>query len=251
MVHFELKKVFAKRSSQIALLLLLVFVLYLARLQISYMVWINEDGTELTGKAAAEKFREEAGRWYGPLSEEKIAEVISQGYHQGNREIRMLLTWSFGGFRNTDSAVTDSLVPEDAVSFYDNRVKNLQKWLQEMGTWYTDGEKEFMIARYEAMETPLAYQYANGWQKAASGASGVQMFLLLVTGFLVSGIFSEEYRTGASAVFFSTALGRNRATAAKIKAGLLLITTVYWSGFALYSVPVFMELGTGGADCMI
>ena len=37
MVHFELKKVFAKRSSQIALLLLLVFVLYLARLQISYI----------------------------------------------------------------------------------------------------------------------------------------------------------------------------------------------------------------------
>lgn len=101
------------------------------------------------------------------------------------------------------------------------------------------------------METPLDYEYAEGWLHMFPTLSSVQMFLVLVIGFLVAGIFSEEYRTGASAIFFSAALGRERAIGAKVKAGLLLITAVYWLTFAVFSIGVLTELGAGGADCMI
>lgn len=250
-MRFELKKVFSKRSNQVAILLVLLFILYSAWLETTYMVWVNEDDTELKGKAAAEKMQDEAARWYGPLLPEKLAEVISQGYEQGNREIRTLLTMSFGGFRKLNPTVLDTINPEDSSYFYDNRIKNLREWLQTLGNWYTDGEKEFLITRFKEMETPLDYEYVGGWKNVTEGAGNLQIFLLLAIGFLVSGIFSEEYRTGASAVFFSTASGRDRAIGAKIKAGLLIITAAYWFGFGLYSILVFMELGTGGADCMI
>lgn len=249
-MRFELKKVFSKRSNQVAILLVLLFILYSAWRETTYMVWVNEDDTELKGKAAAEKLQDEAARWYGPLLPEKLAEVISQGTEQSNREIYTLLAMSFGGFHKLNSTVLD-IKPEDASYFYDNRIKNLREWLQTLGNWYTDGEKEFLITRFKEMETPLDYKYTRGWKNVTEGTQNLQMFLLLAIGFLVSGIFSEEYRTGASAVFFSTASGRDRAIGAKIKAGLLIITAAYWLSFGLYSILVFMELGTGGADCMI
>ena len=52
MVRFKLKKIFVKMSSKIALLLLLIFVAYSVS-NANYLVWINQDNTELTGKAAS------------------------------------------------------------------------------------------------------------------------------------------------------------------------------------------------------
>ncbi len=250
MTRFELKKVFSKGSSKIALLLTLVFLLYMIG-NANYLLWISEDNTELTGKQAAEKLRQAEQEWYGPLTEEKIAAVLTQGWTQGNRGIRILLARAFGGLDNTDSTVVDSLGPEDAGSFYDRRISSLKEWLEAQGDWYTDGEKEFLTGQYEALETPLDYEYAKGWSQLFSAASSVQMFLVLVIGFLVAGIFSEEYRTGASSIFFSSALGRGRAVRAKLRAGFLLITAVYWLSFALFSAGVLLELGAQGFDCGI
>ncbi|MDO5147706.1 MAG: hypothetical protein Q4D60_11985 [Eubacteriales bacterium] len=66
MVRFELKKIFVKMSSKIALLFLLLFAAYSVS-NANYFVWINQDDTELTGRAAAKKLREAENEWYGPL----------------------------------------------------------------------------------------------------------------------------------------------------------------------------------------
>ena len=76
-MYFELKKIFSKTSSKVALLFLFGFMIYLISIANS-VVWLNEDGTELTGKAAAKKIREAEQKWCGPLTEEKIADVITQ-----------------------------------------------------------------------------------------------------------------------------------------------------------------------------
>ncbi len=251
MVRFELKKVVSKMSSKVALLLLLVFTIYMLS-NANYLVWIEEDTqTELTGKAAAQKLREAEQEWAGPLTEEKLAEVISQGWSQGNRGIRFLLAMAFGEIYKPDFMIVGTLSEEDAGSFYENRTKSLREWLAAQGSWYTEEEKDFLTAQYEAVETPLVYDYTEGWTKLASTLPNVQMLLVLVIGFLVAGIFSEEYRTGASAVFFSAALGRDKAVRAKLKAGLLLITVVYWLTIAGFTAGVLLELGVGGAGCRI
>ncbi|MDD2959975.1 MAG: ABC transporter permease [Lachnospiraceae bacterium] len=250
MARFEFKKIFAKMSSKIALLLLLIFVAY-SVCNANYLVWINEDDTELTGKTAAKKLREAENEWYGLLTDKKIEDVISQGWSQGNRGIRTLLTRAFGGLNNTDSTIVDTLSAEDAADFYSKRVSSLKEWIRAQGNWYTEQEKEFLVTQYEKMKIPLDYEYAKGWTQMFSAVSNLQMFLVLVIGFLVAGIFSEEYRTGACSIFFSTALGRGKAIRAKVKAGFFLITVVYWSTFVTFSIAVLLELGAGGSNCMI
>ena len=176
MVRFELKKVVSKMSSKVALLLLLVFTIYMLS-NANYLVWIEEDTqTELTGKAAAQKLREAEQEWAGPLTEEKLAEVISQGWSQGNRGIRFLLAMAFGEIYKPDFMIVGTLSEEDAGSFYENRTKSLREWLAAQGSWYTEEEKDFLTAQYEAVETPLVYDYTVG-RRIASGTNGRLNFL--------------------------------------------------------------------------
>jgi len=250
MMYFELKKIFSKTSSKIALMVIFGFMIYLVSIA-NYLVWINEDGTEITGKAAAKKIREAEQEWYGPLTEEKIAEVITQNWDQGNREIRTLIAKAFGGLDNIDTTIVDTLTADDAANFYSNRINSVKDWMEGQGDWYTQEEKAFITAQYKDMNVPLNYSYTKGWTKLFPAASNLQTFLVFAIGFLVAGIFSEEYRTGAYAIYFSSAHGRGKAITAKIKAGFFLITTVYWISFLLFSFLVLNQLGFEGADSQI
>lgn len=77
------------------------------------------------------------------------------------------------------------------------------------------------------------------------------MLVVLITGFLIAGIFSDETKLRADSIFFSAKLGRNRAVSAKIWAGFIIVTLIYWITMLLYSGIVLAVLGTGGADCAI
>ncbi len=250
MMYFELKKIFSKTSSKIALMVIFGFMIYLVSIA-NYLVWIDEDGTEITGKAAAKKIREAEQEWYGPLTEEKIAEVITQNWDQGNREIRTLIAKAFGGLDNIDTTIVDTLTADDAANFYSNRINSVKDWMEGQGDWYTQEEKAFITAQYKDMNVLLNYSYTKGWTKLFPAASNLQTFLVFAIGFLVAGIFSEEYRTGAYAIYFSSAHGRGKAITAKIKAEFFMITTVYWISFLLFSFLVLNQLGFEGADSQI
>ena len=77
------------------------------------------------------------------------------------------------------------------------------------------------------------------------------MLVVLITGFLVSGIFSDEIQLKADSVFFSAKLGRTKAVAAKICSGFIIITAIYWITILLYSGSVLTALGFDGANCAI
>ena len=81
--------------------------------------------------------------------------------------------------------------------------------------------------------------------------STLMTITIVIIGFLVSGIFSDEFRFKADSIFFSAKLGRNKAIGAKIKAGLVAITVVYWSAMLLFSAIILLALGFGGAGRMI
>lgn len=69
--------------------------------------------------------------------------------------------------------------------------------------------------------------------------------------FLLAGIFSNEFKWKADAVYFSTLCGRNKATSAKIKAAFLLVTVLYWGATLIYSLFTLCYLGFEGASCVI
>ena len=72
------------------------------------------------------------------------------------------------------------------------------------------------------------------------------MVTILILGYLVGGIFSNEFMWRSDAIFFSARNGRDQATAAKIKAGICMVTVIYWAVLLVYTAAVLLYLGGGG-----
>lgn len=269
MLKYELKKVFSRTANRIALLLMLALICLTWYFALG-VSWIDESGNSHSGPAAVAQLKAAQKEWTGYLDEETIRQVIAEnlriqsmpeaqsdsvqdseityGRGQGIMEIRSLLNCSFADrFRSYDYYRADSLTLEDAPKFYENRVRLLEEWFEEeAGDQFSEAEKAFLTERYESLVTPLYYDYALGWTQLFEYAPMLVMITMLGLGYLVAGIFSNEFTWKSDAVFYATLYGRDRAIKAKLKAGFCLVTGVYVATFLLYSTVVLACLGADG-----
>lgn len=269
MLRYELKKIFGRTGGKIALIVLaigLAVICYSATLQVSYT---DENGDSHTGPTAARDLRDAKNEWAGPIDQAMITRAIdvnqqiissadynstdiqrqNAAYHdtQGYATIRSLIAQTYGGFNEYDYYRLDTLTPDEAGQLYNLRVQNLKEWLARPDISFSPAEENFLISQYEAMETPLYYEYNDGWDTLIYYAPTLVMFLLFVIIFLVSGIFPSEHRLKANAIFFSTKLGRGKAVRAKLLSGLVTTTVIYWAAIAVYTIVGLALLGADGA----
>lgn len=269
MLRYELKKIFGRTGGKIALIVLaigLAVICYSATLQVSYT---DENGDSHTGPTAARDLHDAKNEWAGPIDQAIITRAIdvnqqiissedynstdiqrqNAAYHdtQGYATIRSLIAQTYGGFNEYDYYRLDTLTPDETGQLYDLRVQNLKEWLARPDISFSPAEADFLVNQYEAMETPLYYEYNDGWDTLIYYAPTLVMFLLFVIIFLVSGIFPSEHRLKANAIFFSTKLGRGKAVRAKLLSGLVTTTVIYWVAIAVYTIVGLALLGTGGA----
>lgn len=269
MMKYEIKKVFSKTGSKIALIVLFI-VMGITCFFALDVFYVDEEGDSRRGLTAVAELREAQKEWAGCLDEEKIREVIVEnhrirntpealsqnvrerdiayGWMQGISEIRDLLNCSYAkGFREYDYYRADSLTEDVAVSFYENRSKLLREWLEdEAKDQYSEEEKAYLIRQYEKLEVPFYYDYTAGWQQLFEFSPTIIMLTMLIAGYLVAGIFSNEFAWKADAVFFSSFYGRNKAVSSKIKAGFGIVTMIYFASFLLYTGIVLLYLGVDG-----
>lgn len=274
MVKFEIKKVFLRRGNQIAVALLAVLLCVVCFFagNISY---VNESGETETGFQAVKKLREEQKEWAGFLDEVKIRKVIEENnkisqtpeaksedfqendkaFHkkQGFQEIRNLLNYAYAeGFRDYNYFRADSLKPEDASKFYENRIVLLKEWLSGEGkALFSETEKEYLIKKYESLQTPFFYDYVEGWKQIFLYFPTILMILMLVLGYLISGIFAREFQWKADSILFSSMYGKDKAVSAKVKACFYIVTGIYWCTVLLYTGAVLLYLGADGAFCPV
>lgn len=274
MVKFEIKKVFLRRGNQIAVALLAVLLCVVCFFagNISY---VNESGETEAGFQAVKKLREEQKEWAGFLDEVKIRKVIEENnkisqtpeaksedfqendkaFHkkQGFQEIRNLLNYAYAeGFRDYNYFRADSLKPEDASKFYENRIVLLKEWLSGEGkALFSETEKEYLIKKYESLQTPFFYDYVEGWKQLFLYFPTILMILMLVLGYLISGIFAREFQWKADSILFSSMYGKNKAVSAKVKACFYIVTGIYWCTVLLYTGAVLLYLGADGAFCPV
>lgn len=275
MTFFELKKIFSKPVNKIVFILLAVSLCVVSYFTIRYVDYVDENGNSTTGMAAASALREAKNTWAGYVTDDVLRKVLEENTRinnseeylsedvtennkaysqkQGFSDIREMINKAFGEFQSYNYYQADSVTQEEISSFYDRRTANLIEWLKsdEQENRYSEQEQQFLIAQYEKLKTPFYYEYADGWIALLEYAPSIIMLIVLITGFLVSGIFSDEIQLKADSIFFSAKLGRNKAVAAKIKAGFIVITSIYWVMIVLYSGIVLSVLGSGGADCAI
>lgn len=260
MLKYELKKIFSRTGNKIALLLLLALICYTCIFALG-VSWVDENGESHKGPAAVAQLKAAQKEWAGYLDEEAIRRVIAENLRiqampetqsddlgdrisaysrkQGIIEIRNLLICSF-------THLIDDLTPEDASKFYENRTRLLHEWLEEDADQFSESEKAFLIEQYEGLETPFYYDYVLGWTQLFEYASTIAMVTMLVLGYLVAGIFSNEFVWKSDAVFFASLHGRDKAIGAKLRAGFWLVTVLYLATFLLYSAVVLACLGIDG-----
>lgn len=275
MLLFELKKIFSKSANKIVCLILAITLGVVCYLAIGYVTYVDRNGESSSGFVAAQSLRKEKNQWSGYITEDVLRKVIEENTlinhskeylsddvrennkayskKQGFSDIREMINRAFCSFQEYNYYQADSVTKEDISSFYDRRTSILREWLnaEEQEHYYSENEKQFLIEQYEKLKTPIYYEYADGWEALLEYAPSIIMLLMLIVSFLVSGIFADEIQLKADSIFFSTKLGRNKAVAAKIGAGLIVITLIYWITMLLYSGIVLTILGFGGANCVI
>lgn len=274
MIRYEIKKVFSSTGNKIALLLLLLalgIVCYFS-CNISY---VNELGEKNTGFAAVKSLRMAQKEWAGILDENKIKNVIAENkkithskeylskntveneiaysHIQGIEGIRNLFNYSYAlSFQDYNYYRANDLVKTDAPNFYYNRIILLKKFLKEDGSdQFSKKEKTYLVHQYEILETPFYYDYIKGWSQLFEFAPTMIMITMLILGYLVAGIFSNEFSWKADAIFFSSIYGRNKASAAKIIAGFCIVSIIYIISILTYTGITLLYLGIDGWKCPI
>ncbi len=277
MFRYEIKKVFARTGGKVALLLL-ALALAAGCWMAADTYYVNENGDKEYGAAAAHRLRALQKEWSGTLDEEKLRLAIGEitalaatpqaqsqdvkenniafGRGQATYGIRGLLNDAFAvDFQTNDYYRAEHLTPAMAGDFYANRIRLLREWLtDERGNAYyrySDAEKAYLLRQYETLETPFSYDYTNGWTRLFEWYPWIAMSTVMILGYLVCGIFSGEYQFRADAVFFASRYGRDKAVAAKVQAGLVIVTAVYWAMVGLYSAYVLAYYGADGISCPV
>ena len=275
MVWFEIRKVFSRTSGKTALAVMAAVLAVTCWLAVSHIDYVKEDGDIVTGIRAVRMLRRDKEKWEGYVTEDVLRSVIRENaainasdearsenvkeqnkayaQKQGFNDIRDMINRAFCSFQEYYYYRVDSVTEEEVGELYEQRVERLREWLysEEVYDHYTEEERAFLIERYETLETPFYYADSDGWQAVLYYAQTIVMIGMIVCGFLVSSIFSGEFQTKADAVFFSSRYGRSRATAAKVTAGYLTVTALYWIMVLPYSAIVLAVTGTGGGNCAI
>ena len=228
MLRYEWKKVFSKFKNRITVLLLLVILIITSILTINRVEYVDGSGNHSSGISAARKLRAEKNKWEGYLTEEVFQEVVktnakisnsqaalSQDIDEQNKEyakkqgfqgIADLINNAFSEWRDYNYYAIDTVSAEDAKQVYDKRISNLKEWLDSEEETFTEGQKNYLIHQYESLKTPFYYKYVDGWSALLQNISTFILILALIIGFLVSGIFSDEFQAKADSIFFSSKL---------------------------------------------
>ncbi len=273
MLWFEMKKVFCKFKNRMAVVLLLIILAAVSMLTMNRVEYVGSDGSHVSGILGARSLRAEKNKWKGEVTQDVLEAVVRENdainrspdsksdkieelnkayaKKQGFSDIAELINSAFSEWRDYDYFAIDNISAEEAKSVYERRVSNLKQYLGSGEEAFTDSEKDYLIKKYEDLQTPFYYEYSDGWSALLQNISTFILMLALVIGFLVAGIFSGEFQTKADAIFFSSRLGRNRAVLAKMGAGFLIATVFYVVFVLLYTFIVLLALGADGANCPI
>ena len=278
MIHmaiYEIKKMLSRTGGRIALALIILMVVVVSAFAIRSVDYVQADGISISGIKAAKELQFRKSEWAGLLTAEVFAEVIrnnteveetpeaqSKDWHENNKayamkqgylDIRDIINSALSSFREYNYYSIDEAEPEVSFEIYERRVSNLETWLtsDEAKDRYSEAQKEYLIDQYNALETPMYYEYTDGWKALLDYSQTVIMLMMLLLSFIVCNIFSGEYHLKTDAVYFSSLEGRRKGARAKILGGLVLVSVVYWAAILIYTVVVLSALGSDGWDCPI
>lgn len=222
LIRFELRKIFSKRLTQIAfILLLLLSALY------GFSGYQNKhafDGTshEGTGKVAVEIDKEIAAKYEGILTDEKVQQMMS------------------------DFAPKSDLHGMNAAYLYQNAMQSaaFARFSDINGNWnglsVSDvfGDEEIKIG------------YIDGWLSTSQNMVKIFLVLALVIVIMIAPVFCGEYG-GVDNIILTSRYGRTKCGTAKICASMIATFSITLLVVVLNFLIALVLYGSDGLDCSI
>ena len=222
LIRFELRKIFSKRLTQIAfILLLLLSALY------GFSGYHNKhavDGTSHvgTGKVAVEIDKEIAAKYEGILTDEKVQQMMS------------------------DFAPKSDLHGMNAAYLYQNAMQSaaFARFSDINGNWnglsVSDvfGDEEIKIG------------YIDGWLSTSQNMVKIFLVLALVIVIMIAPVFCGEYG-GVDNIILTSRYGRTKCGTAKICASMIATFSITLLVVVLNFLIALVLYGSDGLDCSI
>lgn len=262
MLKCELKKFFSKKINRIVIVVIMLLAVILSCFAIGSVRYTDESGQVSTGITSASKLATDRNKWKGQLTEDKITEIVNVEQElnkkypeeipddeygkniQSYEEIKDFVIGILTPDSDWDESVLKKLTDEEIKNIYVTYKDNMNKMVDEYGK--TSEQKEFISKQYEKTEFPLNYESKDSWDTMILYAETYGIILAVAIGFLVAGIFAEEFQTNSEDIFFSTKYGRSKATKNKILSGILITTIIYWVSMIIMFLILSITMGISG-----
>ena len=220
--YFELRKIFSRRLTQIALfaIVLLSILLSLSTYQSKYA--FDGNSNEGTGKTAVEIEKRIAADYAGTLTDEKIQKML------------------------TDFAPKTDLHGLNAAYLYQNALQSaaFARFSDLDGNW--NGLSVSDVFGSEAIKIG----YIDGWLSTVQNMAKILLVLSLVLIIMTASVFCGEYN-GVDNLILTSKYGRTKCATAKVMASIfaaLVVTAVVIAGNYLLAFALY---GSEGLDCSI
>ena len=243
MLRYEIKKVFSKSKNRIAVIVLFVILVITSILTINKVEFVDENGNSSVGISASRDLREAKNQWAGYLTTDTLSKALEENKtinsskealsdditeqnkayakKQGIAGIMDVIIYAFSDYRDYNYYVPDHISDDEVGTIYERRISTLKNWLESGGETFSQAEKDFMIQKYEELKTPFYYEYIDGWSALLQNISTFILMLALVIGFLVSGIFSDEFQSKADSIFFLCTIWKKQGDFCKGRSRIL------------------------------
>ena len=262
LVRFELKKLLARRTSQVVAVGVLALLCVIMALNVVQTKTRSDAGEIVGGTAAIAQQKARAEAHEGVLTVERVQEevaaykalafskvdpaqveglnaeaaytLMNEAYSEDEfRAIYdtyfsyLLSPWITGGLEQYQVAA--QLGDEDVAGFYGAVAAMLQRALDDGmgGTWtFSDAERAYWTDKQAGVGEPLAYGYAGGWADVMA-CIGFLAFAMVAVCVVLTPVFAGEYQDRTDAVLLAARYGRSKLVAAKIVASLLFATAYF------------------------
>ncbi|WP_080802768.1 ABC transporter permease subunit [Arabiibacter massiliensis] len=283
LVKFELKKLLARRTSQVVSVGILLLLCGIMTLNVVQTKTSSNTDEILSGTAAIAQQKARADAHAGVLSVERVQEEVAaykalafskvdpaeveglsdaaayqlmkEAYEPDEfRAIYdtyysyLLSPWITGSMEQYQVAA--QLSDADTAGFYGAVADKLQRELDDGmgGTWtYTGAERTYWTDKQAGVSEPLAYGYAGGWADVMA-CIGFLAFAMVAVCVVLTPVFAGEYQDRTDAVLLATRYGRSKLVAAKIIASLLFTTAYFALATAIIMGVALAFFGAGGGD---
>lgn len=264
MFRMELKKIFSKKINRFVIAATFLIAAVCSGFAVSGNRFVDENGTMTANFTDTRKLEANKNQWKGTLTEEILQKAFRQdqkGKSGGSLEeqnqnygrilqpiddIKTFLISVLNWDSEYDESVLDQMTEDQLGHVYDIYRANMANMAEEYGR--TPEQRNYLEKQYSKIKLPLEYEAYDAWDTMILYSETYATILAIAVGFLCAGIFADDFRTKADAVFFATKYGRTKAVKTKILAGLFTTTILYWAGMAVLSLISFGIMGTSGMN---